>query len=181
MRKAGAQQRQPGGREHDDHAQEPPGAEHQGAVPKRPEDPYPRVTLGDVPREVEYQPRRHPGQYGPVPAKARRGDDEHGHGGQRMRHWALGLVSQQPGVQRYVIHIDGDRCDERRDPEAARRVDEARQHEQAQGRGGQVGDLIDGSGGPHAKGNPAIGRVEGQRGRGQQQRPGPPPDRPQDG
>ena len=98
-----------------------------------------------------------------------------------MRHRALGLVSQQPEVQRYVIHIDGDRCDERRDKEAARRVDEARQDEQAQGRGGQMGDLIDGPGGPHAEGNPAVGRVEGQRGRSQQQRASPPPDRPQDG
>ena len=80
-----------------------------------------------------------------------------------MRHRALGLVSQQPEVERYVIRIDGDRRDERRDVEAARRVDEARQDEQAQRRGGQMGDLIDGSGGPHAEGNPAVGRVEGQR------------------
>jgi hypothetical protein len=57
-----------------------------------------------------------------------------------MRDWALGLVSQQPGVQRHVIHIDVDRCDERRDIEAARRVDEARQDEQAQSHGGQIGD-----------------------------------------
>ena len=62
-----------------------------------------------------------------------------------------GLVSQQPEVKRYVIHIDGDRCDERRDVEAARRVDEARQHEQAKGCGGQMGDLIDEPGGPHAE------------------------------
>jgi len=84
-----------------------------------------------------------------------------------MRHRTLGLVSQQPEIQRYVIRIDGDRRDERRDVEAARRVDEACQDEQAQSRGGQMGDLIDGPGGPHAEANPAVGRVEGQRRRGQ--------------
>jgi len=68
-----------------------------------------------------------------------------------------------------------------RDIEAARHVDEARQYEQAQGRGGQMGDLIDRPGGPHAEGNPAVGRVECQRGRGQHQRTSPPQDRPQDG
>jgi len=98
-----------------------------------------------------------------------------------MRDRALVLVSQQPEVHRYVIQVDSDRCDERRDIEAARRVDEAGQDEQAQGRGGQMGDLIDGPGGPHAETNPAVDRVECQRGRGQQQRTGPPADRPQDG
>jgi hypothetical protein len=44
-----------------------------------------------------------------------------------------------------------------------------------------MGDFIDGPGGPDAEDNPAVGRVEGQRDRGQQQRTGPPPDRPQDG
>ena len=83
-----------------------------------------------------------------------------------MRDRALGLVPQQPEVQRYVIHVDGDRCDERRAIEAARRIDDARQDEQPQGRGGQMGDLIDGSGGPHPEGNPAVGRVECQRDRG---------------
>ena len=92
-----------------------------------------------------------------------------------MRDRALGLVSQQPEVQRNVIHIDGDRRDERRDVEAARRGDKARQDEQAQRRGAQMGDLIDGPGGPHAEGNPAVDRVECQRGRGQQQRASPPP------
>ena len=94
---------------------------------------------------------------------------------------ALSRVSQQPEVERYVVQIDGDRCDERCDIEAARRVDEPDQDEQAQGCRGQMGDLIDGPGGPHAKGNPAFGRVKCQRGRGQQQRAGPPPDGPQDG
>jgi hypothetical protein len=42
-----------------------------------------------------------------------------------------------------------------------------------------MGDLIDGSGRPYAEGNPAVGRVEGQRDRSQQQRTGPPPDRTQ--
>jgi hypothetical protein len=97
-----------------------------------------------------------------------------------MRDRALGLISQQPEVQRYVIYIDRDRCDNRRDIEAARRVDEARQDEQAQGRGGQMGDLINGPGGPHAVGNPAVDCVECQRDRGQRQRTSPPPDRPQD-
>jgi hypothetical protein len=46
-----------------------------------------------------------------------------------MRDRTLALVPQQPEVQRYVIDIDGDRCDERRDIEAARRVDEERQDE----------------------------------------------------
>jgi hypothetical protein len=130
---------------------------------------------------MERQPGRHPGQHGPVPATGRRGDDEHGHGGQRMRDRALGLVPEQPEVQRYVICVYSDRCDERRDIAAARRGDEARQDEQAQGRGGQMGDLIDRPGGPHAEGNPAIGRVKCQRDRGQQQRTSPPQDRPQDG
>ena len=62
-----------------------------------------------------------------------------------------------------------------------RRGAESRQDEQSQGRGAQMGDLIDGPGGPHAEGNPAVGRIECQRDRGQQQRAGPPPDRPQDG
>ena len=93
-------------------------------------------------------PGCHPGQHGPVPATDRRGDNEHGHGGQRMRDRALSIVSQQPQVQRYVIQIDGDRCDERCDVEAARRVDEARQDEQSQGRGGKMSDLIDGPCGP---------------------------------
>ena len=163
MREAEADQHQSGGREHDDHAQEPPVADHPGRVLKRPEDPHSRVTLGDVPREVEHQSGRHPGQHRPVPATGRRGGDEHGHGGQGMRHRALGLVSQQPEVQRYVIRIDGDRRDERRDVEAARRVDEASQDSRPSSHGGQMGDLIDGSGGPHAEGNPAVGRVEGQR------------------
>ena len=130
---------------------------------------------------MEYQPGRRPGQHGPVPATGRRGGDEHGQRQQRMRDRPLFLVSHQSEVQRYVIHIDGDRSDERRNIEAARRVDEARQDEQAQGRGGQMGDLIDGPGGPHAEGNPAVGRVECQRGSGQQQRTSPPPERPQDG
>jgi hypothetical protein len=94
---------------------------------------------------------------------------------------ALSRVSQQPEVERYVIQVDGDRCDERRDIEAARCVNKADQDEQAQGCRGQMGDFIDGPGGPHAKGNPAFGRVKCQRGRGQQQRTSPPPDRPQDG
>ena len=47
-----------------------------------------------------------------------------------------------------MIHIDGDRRDEGRAVEAARRVDEARQDEQAQGRGGKMSDLIDGPCGP---------------------------------
>jgi len=94
---------------------------------------------------------------------------------------ALSRVSQQPEVERYVIQIDGDRCDERRDIEAARRVDKADQDKQAQSCRGQMRDLIDGPGGPHAKGNPAIGRVERQRRRGQQQWTSPPPDRPQHG
>jgi hypothetical protein len=98
-----------------------------------------------------------------------------------MRDRALDLVSQQPKVQGYVIRIDGDRCDERRDIKTARRVDEARQDEQAQGRGGQMGDLIDGPGGPHTKGDPAVGRVERQRDRGEQQRTSPPSDPPQYG
>jgi len=78
-----------------------------------------------------------------------------------------------------VIHIHSDRCDERGDVEAARRVDEARQYEQSQGRGAQMSDLIDRPGGPHAEGNPAVGRVECQRDRGQQQRTSPPQDPPQ--
>jgi len=94
-----------------------------------------------------------------------------------MRDRAVGMISQQSEVQRYVIHIDGDRCDERRDIEAARRVDETRQYEQAQGCGGQMGDLIDGPGSPHAEGNAAVNRVECQRHRGQQQQASPPPDR----
>jgi hypothetical protein len=130
---------------------------------------------------MEHQPGRHPGYHGPVPATGRRGDDERGYGGQRMCDRALGMVSQQPEVQRYVIHIDGDRCDERPDIEAARRVDEARQDEQAQGRGRQMGDLIDGPGGPHAERNPAVGRVECQRGGGQQQRTSPRPDLAEEG
>lgn len=105
---ADAYQHQPDSREHDDHSQEPAVAHHPGGVLKRPEDPHTRVTLGDVPREMEHQPGRHPGQHGPVPAAGRRGDGEPGHGGQRMRDRALGLVSQQPEVQRYVIQIDGD-------------------------------------------------------------------------
>ena len=129
---ADAHQHQPGGREHDDHSQEPPVADHPGSVLKRPKDPHPRITLGDVPREMEHQSGRHPSQHGPVPATGRRGGGEHGHGGQRMCDRALALVPQQPEVQRYVIHIDGDRCDERRDIEAAGCVDEARQDEQAQ-------------------------------------------------
>src|ERR1700730_4550358 len=98
-----------------------------------------------------------------------------------MRDRALGLVSQQPQVRRYVIHIYGGRRDERRYVEAARRGDKASQDEQAQGRGAHVGDLIDETGGPHAKGDPAVDRVECQRGRGQQQRASPPPGRSQDG
>ena len=94
---------------------------------------------------------------------------------------ALSRVSQQPEVERYVIQIDGDRCDERRDIEAARRVDKADQDEQAQSCRGQMGDLIDGPGGPHAKSNPAFGRVEYQHGHGQHERTSPPPDRPQHG
>ena len=94
---------------------------------------------------------------------------------------ALSRVSQQPEVERYVIQIDGDRCDERRDIEAARRVDKPDQDEQTQRRRGQMGDLIDGPGGPYAKGDPAFGRVKCQRGRGQQQRASPPPDRRQYG
>jgi hypothetical protein len=165
MREADSHEHQPGCREHDDHSQEPPVADHPGSVLKRPKDPHPRVTLGDVPREMEHQPGRHAGQHGPVPATGRRGGGEHGHGGQRMRDRPPGLDSQQ--VQRYVIHIDGDRCDERRDIEAARRVDETRQYEQAQGCSGQMGDLIDGPGSPHAEGNAAVNRVECQRHGGQ--------------
>jgi GT2 family glycosyltransferase len=86
---------------------------------------------------------------------------------QRRRDQALGLASQQSEVQRYVIGIDGDR-------------DEARQDEQARGRGGQLGDLTEEHGGPSAEGDPAVGRIEGQRGRGQQQWTSPPPDWPQD-
>jgi hypothetical protein len=181
MREAGARQHQPGGREHDDHSQEPPVTDHPGGVLKRPEDPHTRVTLGDVPRKMEYQPDRCPGQHGPVPAISRRDGGERGHGGQRMRDGTLALVPQQAEIQRYVIDIDGDRCDERRNIEAARRVDEERQDEQPQGCGAQMGDLIDGAGGPHAEGNRAVGSVECQRDRGQQQRTGPPPDRPRDG
>ena len=58
-----------------------------------------------------------------------------------------------------------------------RRGDESRQDEQSQGRGAQMGDLIDGPGGPHAERNPAVGRVECQRDRGQQQQTSPPLDR----
>ena len=94
---------------------------------------------------------------------------------------ALSRVSQQPEVERYVIQIDGDRRNERRDVEAARRIDKADQDEQAQSCRGQMGGLINGPGGPQAKGNPAIGRVKCQRGRGQQQRASPPPDGPRDG
>jgi len=94
---------------------------------------------------------------------------------------ALSRVSQQPEVERYVIQIDGDRCDERRDIEAARRVDKADQDKQAQSCRGQMRDLIDGPGGPHAKGNPAFGRVKCQCGRGQQQRASPPLHRSQHG
>jgi len=80
-REAGAHQHQPGGREHDDHSQEPPVADHPGTALKRPKDPHPRVTFGDVPREMEHQPSRHPGQHGPVPATGRRGCNEHSRGG----------------------------------------------------------------------------------------------------
>jgi hypothetical protein len=98
-----------------------------------------------------------------------------------MRDRALAPVSQHPEIQRYVVHIDGDRCYERRDIEVAWCVDEACQHEQAQGGGGQMGGLIDRPGGPHAEGNAAVGRVERQRDHGQQQRASPPPGPPQDG
>jgi hypothetical protein len=57
---------------------------------------------------MERQPGRHPAQHGPVLAADRRSGGEHRYSGQRMRDRALGLVSQQPEVQRYVIHIDGD-------------------------------------------------------------------------
>jgi hypothetical protein len=130
---------------------------------------------------MEHQPGRCAGQHGPVPTIGRCSSYEYGHGGQGMRDRAVGVISQQSQVQRYVIQIDGDRCDERRDIEAARRLDETRQYEQAQGRGGKMGDLIDGPGSPHAEGNAAVNHVECQRRCGQQQRASPPPDlRPRD-
>ena len=77
-----------------------------------------------------------------------------------------------------MIHIDGDRRDERRDIKAARHIDEARQDEEAQGRGGQMSDLIDGSRGPYTEANSPVGGVERNRGRGQQQWISAPPSRP---
>jgi hypothetical protein len=93
VREADAHQHQPGDREHDDHSQEPPVAHHPVSVLKGPEDPHPGVTLGDVPREMEHQPGRCAGQHGPVPTIERSSSYEYGHGGQRMRDRAVGVIS----------------------------------------------------------------------------------------
>ena len=99
VQKADAHPDQPDSREHDDHSQEPPVADHPGSAVKRPEHPHALLTLGDVPCEMEHQPGRRPGHYGPAPTPGRRSGDEHGHREQRVRDRALALVSQQPEGQ----------------------------------------------------------------------------------
>ena len=94
-----------------------------------------------------------------------------------MRDRALAPVRQQPKVERDVIQVDGHGRDEGGDVEAAWRVDEAREDEQAQGGGGQVGDLVERAGAQQAELNPAVGRVEGQRHPREHDRIGPQPDR----
>ena len=116
-----------------------------------------------------------PGEYRAMPAAQDRGHDNHEHGGKGMRDGALPRVSQ-PKVKRYVIKIDGYRCDKTCDIKTTRRVDEAGQSEQAQRSGGQVGDFIERAAGQDAERNPLVGCVEGQRDPRQQYRNRPQPD-----
>ena len=81
-----------------------------------------------------------------------------------------------PRYRGYVIQIDGHGRDKTRDIEPTRHVDEARQGEQAQRPGDQVGDFIERATGQDAERNPAVSRVECQRHRGQQDRNRPQPD-----
>jgi hypothetical protein len=72
-----------------------------------------------------------------------------------------------------VIHVYNDGRSESRAIEGTWHVNEARQNEQAQGRGGQVGDLIQWSGAQQTKFNCTVGRVESQRDPSQQYRDDP--------
>ena len=93
-----------------------------------------------------------------------------------MRDWPLVPVRQQPEVEGNVIKVDGHRSHQRRDIKAARRIDETDQDHQAQGCGGQMGNLIERAGTQQTKWNRAVGRVEAQRDPGQQQGVGPHPE-----
>jgi hypothetical protein len=111
---------------------------------------------------VEYQPGGSPGQHGPVPTAGSRGTGQSGHGDKGMRDRALAPV-QPAEIERYVVHVDGDRRNQGRDIEPARHIKEARQDEQAQRRGGQMGDFIERAGAQQAERNPAVDCVKSQR------------------
>jgi hypothetical protein len=115
-------------------------------------------------------------QHGPMPATGSRSSGEHCHRGKGMGDRALVGVRHQPQVDGYVIEVDGHRRNQSGDVEAARYVDEARQDEQAQGRGGQMGDFVEWAGTDQTVGKPAVGRIEAQRNASKQYRAGPQPD-----
>jgi len=173
----GSREDQPRGCECDDHSEEPPVAEGPCRLLKRPEHPYAWWTFSNVPREVEHQASRGPGQHGSMPATDDRRGGEDGHRGQGMGGRALVLVPQQPEIEGYVIQVDSDGCDESRDIETARHVDEACQDEQAQRGHGQMGWLVEKTGDQYVERNPTVGRVECQRRPGELHRIGPPADR----
>jgi len=100
---------------------------------------------------MKHEPGRHPGQHGPVPAAGHRGTGEHHDRGQRMCDRALAVVPQQPQIERDVIKVDGHRGDQRGDIEPPRRIGKTRQDHQAQGRGGQMGNLVERPGAQQAK------------------------------
>jgi hypothetical protein len=115
---------------------------------------------------MDQQPGRRAGEDRAMPTAQSRGHDNHEHGSKGMRDGALRRVPQ-PKVKRYVIQIDGYRCDKTCDIETTRRVDEAGEREQPQRPRGQVGDFVERAAGQDAERNPAVGRVEGQRDPGQ--------------
>ena len=91
---------------------------------------------------MDQKPDHYSGQYGPVPSADSCGAGNNNHGQKGMRDRALILVPQQPEVKGYVIQVDGDGRNETGDIKPARHVNQARQDEQTQGPGGQMGDLI---------------------------------------
>jgi hypothetical protein len=109
---------------------------------------------------MQQQPGRYSCEHSPMSATGSRSTHNHSHSGQGMCDRALVFGAQQPEVERYVIEVDGHRCSQSRDVEATRHVDEARQGQQAQGCGGQMGDFIEWASAQETKLNPAVGRVK---------------------
>ena len=111
-----------------------------------------------------------------MPVTGSRSGGEHCHRGKGMSDRALVGVRHQPQVDGDVIEVDGHGRNESGDVEAARYIDDARQDEQAQGRGGQMSDFVEWAGTYHTVREPAVGRIEAQRDPGKQYRAGPQPD-----